>query len=99
MPDCVCRGNASCVFLFLFRFERLSPTCRALETRTSAALRVQEHDLVMRQRNGVWRLSEQWLDPQRPRAFTQALMDLSPIDCRPCHPCFGFCSWLGYRAA
>lgn len=35
---------------------------------------------------GFWRLSETLLDPQRPRAFNQALMDLGAGVCTPASP-------------
>ncbi len=46
-----------------------------------------------------WRLSEQLLDPQRPRAFNQALMDLGATVCTPRHPSCGVCPWRGHCAA
>jgi len=48
---------------------------------------------------GFWRLSEQLLDPQRPRAFNQALMDLGATVCTPRHPSCGRCPWQGHCAA
>jgi A/G-specific adenine glycosylase len=44
---------------------------------------------------GLWRLSEQLLDPQRPRAFNQALMDLGATVCTPRNPACGTCPWQG----
>lgn len=46
-----------------------------------------------------WRLSETVLDPQRPRAFNQALMDLGAGVCTPRQPCCGVCPWHGRCAA
>ncbi|WP_353617956.1 8-oxo-dGTP diphosphatase MutT [Synechococcus sp. CCY 0621] len=46
-----------------------------------------------------WRLSETVLDPQRPRAFNQALMDLGAGVCTPRQPCCGACPWHGRCAA
>jgi len=48
---------------------------------------------------GFWRLSEQLLDPQRPRAFNQALMDLGATVCTPRNPSCGLCPWQGHCAA
>jgi len=48
---------------------------------------------------GLWRLSEQLLDPQRPRAFNQALMDLGATVCTPRNPACGTCPWRGECAA
>ncbi|MFO7630731.1 MAG: 8-oxo-dGTP diphosphatase MutT [Prochlorococcaceae cyanobacterium] len=48
---------------------------------------------------GFWRLSEQLLDPQRPRAFNQALMDLGASVCTPRTPSCGDCPWQGHCAA
>jgi A/G-specific adenine glycosylase len=48
---------------------------------------------------GLWRLSEQLLDPQRPRAFNQALMDLGATVCTPRNPACGSCPWRGHCAA
>ena len=47
----------------------------------------------------LWRLSEQLLDPQRPRAFNQALMDLGATVCTPRNPACGSCPWRGHCAA
>ena len=52
-----------------------------------------------RQLAGLWRLSEQLLDPQRPRAFNQALMDLGATVCTPRNPSCGLCPWQGHCAA
>jgi A/G-specific adenine glycosylase len=52
-----------------------------------------------RQLQGLWRLSEQLLDPQRPRAFNQALMDLGATVCTPRNPRCGSCPWQGHCAA
>lgn len=48
---------------------------------------------------GLWRLSEQLLDPQRPRMFNQALMDLGATVCTPRNPRCGDCPWQGHCAA
>ena len=52
-----------------------------------------------RELKGFWRLSEQLLDPQRPRAFNQALMDLGATICTPRNPSCGVCPWMGHCAA
>ena len=46
-----------------------------------------------------WRLSETVLDPHRPRAFNQALMDLGASLCTPRQPNCGACPWRGRCAA
>lgn len=46
-----------------------------------------------------WRLSETLLDPRRPRAFNQALMDLGAGVCTPRSPRCGLCPWQGHCAA
>jgi len=46
-----------------------------------------------------WRLSETVLDPDRPRAFNQALMDLGASLCTPRQPSCGACPWRGRCAA
>jgi A/G-specific adenine glycosylase len=48
---------------------------------------------------GLWQLSELLLDPQRPRAFNQALMDLGATVCTPRNPSCGRCPWQGHCAA
>jgi A/G-specific adenine glycosylase len=48
---------------------------------------------------GLWQLSETLLDPQRPRAFNQALMDLGATVCTPRNPRCGVCPWQGHCAA
>ncbi|MCP9892140.1 8-oxo-dGTP diphosphatase MutT [Cyanobium sp. Aljojuca 7D2] len=48
---------------------------------------------------GLWRLSEQLLDPQRPRAFNQALMDLGATVCTPRNSSCGVCPWQGHCVA
>jgi A/G-specific adenine glycosylase len=48
---------------------------------------------------GFWRLSEQLLDRQRPRAFNQALMDLGATVCTPRNPSCGACPWQGHCTA
>ncbi|MFM7653583.1 MAG: 8-oxo-dGTP diphosphatase MutT [Vulcanococcus sp.] len=52
-----------------------------------------------RELKGFWRLSELLLDPQRPRAFNQALMDLGATLCTPRNPSCGACPWQGHCAA
>jgi A/G-specific adenine glycosylase len=52
-----------------------------------------------RQLAGLWRLSEALLDPQRPRAFNQALMDLGATVCTPRQPRCGHCPWQPHCAA
>ena len=52
-----------------------------------------------RELNGFWRLSEQLLDPQRPRAFNQALMDLGATVCTPRQPRCDACPWRPHCAA
>ncbi|MCT0225007.1 8-oxo-dGTP diphosphatase MutT [Synechococcus sp. CS-1328] len=52
-----------------------------------------------RQLAGFWRFSEALLDPQRPRAFNQALMDLGATVCTPRQPSCGACPWQGNCAA
>jgi A/G-specific adenine glycosylase len=46
-----------------------------------------------------WRLSETVLDPHRPRAFNQALMDLGAGVCTPRQPSCGACPWRERCAA
>jgi len=48
---------------------------------------------------GFWQLSELLLDPRRPRAFNQALMDLGSCLCTPRNPSCGTCPWQGNCAA
>ncbi|MFO8238318.1 MAG: 8-oxo-dGTP diphosphatase MutT [Prochlorococcaceae cyanobacterium] len=52
-----------------------------------------------RQLTGLWRLSDSLLDPQRPRAFNQALMDLGATVCTPRNPSCAACPWQGHCAA
>ncbi len=52
-----------------------------------------------RQLARFWRLSESLLDPRRPRAFNQALMDLGSGVCTPRSPDCGHCPWQGSCAA
>jgi A/G-specific adenine glycosylase len=52
-----------------------------------------------RQLKGFWQLSELLLDPQRPRAFNQALMDLGATVCTPRNPSCGACPLQGHCAA
>ena len=47
----------------------------------------------------LWWLSEKLLDPQQPRAFNQALMDLGATVCTPRNPACGSCPWRGHCAA
>ena len=47
----------------------------------------------------LWWLSEQLLDPQRPRAFNQALMDLGATVCTPRNPACGSCPWRRHLEA
>ena len=47
----------------------------------------------------LWELSQSLLDPQRPRAFNQALMDLGAGICTPRNPSCGMCPWQGHCAA
>jgi A/G-specific adenine glycosylase len=46
-----------------------------------------------------WRLSEGLLDPRRPRAFNQALMDLGATVCTPRQPDCPACPWSASCAA
>jgi len=46
-----------------------------------------------------WQRSELLLDPRRPRAFNQALMDLGATVCTPRNPRCGDCPWRGWCAA
>ena len=46
-----------------------------------------------------WRLSELLLDPQRPRDFNQALMDLGATVCTPRNPSCTACPWQHHCAA
>ncbi|MCP9792906.1 8-oxo-dGTP diphosphatase MutT [Vulcanococcus limneticus Candia 3F8] len=48
-----------------------------------------------RQLARFWQLSELLLDPQRPREFNQALMDLGATICTPRQPRCGACPWQG----
>jgi A/G-specific adenine glycosylase len=52
-----------------------------------------------RQLPQLWQLSEALLDPQRPRDFNQALMDLGATVCTPRRPACGHCPWQGHCAA
>jgi A/G-specific adenine glycosylase len=52
-----------------------------------------------RQLQGFWQLSELLLDPQRPRSFNQALMDLGATVCTPRKPSCGACPWQEHCAA
>lgn len=46
-----------------------------------------------------WRWSERLLDPKRPRAFNQALMDLGATVCTPRQPRCDACPWRPHCAA
>jgi A/G-specific adenine glycosylase len=46
-----------------------------------------------------WRLSGALLDPQRPRDFNQALMDLGSTVCTPRQPLCGECPWRDHCVA
>jgi A/G-specific adenine glycosylase len=46
-----------------------------------------------------WRWSEQLLDPERPRDFNQALMDLGATVCTPRNPRCELCPWRSQCAA
>jgi A/G-specific adenine glycosylase len=48
---------------------------------------------------GFWRLSERLLDPEQPRAFNQALMDLGATVCTPRRPDCPRCPWQNRCAA
>ncbi|MFM7086304.1 MAG: 8-oxo-dGTP diphosphatase MutT [Cyanobium sp.] len=52
-----------------------------------------------RDQAGFWSLSAQLLDPHRPRAFNQALMDLGATVCTPRSPACDRCPWQGHCAA
>ena len=52
-----------------------------------------------RQLAAFWRLSEQLLDPERPRDFNQALMDLGATVCTPRNPRCEDCPWRSDCAA
>jgi len=52
-----------------------------------------------RQLARFWQWSELLLDPRRPRAFNQALMDLGSGVCTPRSPACGACPWQGHCAA
>ncbi|MFQ6538551.1 MULTISPECIES: 8-oxo-dGTP diphosphatase MutT [Aphanothece] len=52
-----------------------------------------------RQLAGFWQLSERLLDPERPRVFNQAVMDLGATVCTPRQPRCGACPWQGDCAA
>jgi A/G-specific adenine glycosylase len=52
-----------------------------------------------RQLAAFWRLSEGLLDPRRPRAFNQALMDLGATVCTPRQPHCPACPWSASCAA
>jgi len=52
-----------------------------------------------RQQALFWRLSETLLDPARPRAFNQALMDLGATLCTPRNPGCDHCPWSRTCAA
>lgn len=52
-----------------------------------------------RQMRLFWRLSGELLDPDRPRDFNQALMDLGATVCTPRNPACGCCPWRDRCAA
>jgi A/G-specific adenine glycosylase len=52
-----------------------------------------------RQLASFWKLSGSLLDPQQPRAFNQALMDLGATVCTPRHPDCRVCPWRQHCAA
>jgi A/G-specific adenine glycosylase len=62
--------------------------------RFSASPRPPSHDLA-----GLWKQSELLLDPQRPREFNQALMDLGATVCTPRQPRCSDCPWQAHCAA
>jgi A/G-specific adenine glycosylase len=62
--------------------------------RLSASPRPPAQDLA-----GLWKQSELLLDPQRPREFNQALMDLGATVCTPRQPRCGNCPWQAHCAA
>jgi A/G-specific adenine glycosylase len=62
--------------------------------RLSASPRPPARDLP-----GLWKQSELLLDPQRPREFNQALMDLGATVCTPRQPRCGDCPWQAHCAA
>ena len=62
--------------------------------RLSASPRPPARDLA-----GLWKQSELLLDPQRPREFNQALMDLGAIVCTPRQPRCSDCPWQVHCAA
>lgn len=62
--------------------------------RLSASPRPPARDLA-----GLWKQSELLLDPQRPREFNQALMDLGATVCTPRQPRCGDCPWQAHCAA
>jgi len=47
----------------------------------------------------LWQLSEALLDPERPRDFNQALMDLGATVCTPRNPACHGCPWLSWCQA
>ncbi|WP_398331349.1 A/G-specific adenine glycosylase [Vulcanococcus sp.] len=62
--------------------------------RLSASPRPPARDLA-----GLWQQSELLLDPQRPREFNQALMDLGATICTPRQPRCSECPWQVHCAA
>ena len=52
-----------------------------------------------REQAKFWRWSEQLLDPERPRDFNQALMDLGATVCTPRNPRCELCPWRSQCAA
>ncbi|MEW5856261.1 MAG: A/G-specific adenine glycosylase, partial [Cyanobacteriota bacterium] len=47
----------------------------------------------------LWQLSESLLDPQQPRDFNQALMDLGATVCTPHNPTCNRCPWMSHCRA
>ena len=66
--------------------------------RVLARLIACEHPLSKQVRR-FWSLSEELLDPERPRDFNQALMDLGAIVCTPRNPRCDECPWRRHCAA
>ncbi|MEX1324494.1 MAG: 8-oxo-dGTP diphosphatase MutT [Synechococcaceae cyanobacterium] len=75
-------------------FAILDGNVKRVLARLTASPRPPARDLA-----GLWRHSASLLDPQRPRAFNQALMDLGATLCTPRNPSCGVCPWQGHCAA
>ncbi|MFM8525039.1 MAG: 8-oxo-dGTP diphosphatase MutT [Cyanobacteriota bacterium] len=94
-------GRTTAAGVLSTAFDRPEPildgNVRRVLARLLAAPRPPERELAR-----FWRLSAHLLDPQRPRDFTQALMDLGSGVCTPRQPCCGACPWreacLAYAA-